>query len=152
MRRLAVCSLMIALAACQAPPSGPDQVYIAFHQAVSRGEWDRAVTFLTPEARAAFARVGRQLAQAVGHTEDPLSFFLQGIRAQVSPLSRVETVEQTDDRARVAVEAGRCEPDAAAGECSKSEVVLERRDGRWLIVVDLPEALAPAAGADQGGA
>lgn len=145
-------SLVIALAACQAPPSSPDQVYVAFHQAVTRGEWDRAVTYLAPESRAALTRVGRQLAQAVGHTEDPLSFFLQGVRAQVSPLSRVETVEQTDKRARVEVEAGRCEPEAEAGECSKSEVVLERHDGQWLIVVDLPEALAPVAGADQGGA
>lgn len=150
MCRLLVLGLTIALGACQGPPSTPDQVYIAFHRAVAEQDWDRALLYLTPETKQALGQMGHRLAQAVGHTEDPLTFFLRGVRAQVhTPLLRVETLASDDARATVAVEAGRCGPEATEGECSKSEVVLLRRDGRWLIAVDLPAALAP--GARQGG-
>ena len=158
MGRRVVFSLFVFLAACQKPPEGPVEAYLAFHQAIAGKEWNRAVLYLTPETRQAFRSVGRNMSETVGYDGDHLGFFLRGISARVAPLAgQPEIVEQTDERARVAVGALRCPPEKgdrcekSEGVIEKSEVVLERHEGRWLIAVELPAELKPAAGATQGG-
>lgn len=138
------------LAACQpAPPTGPVEVYLAFYRAIAEQDPDLAVGYLVPEARQVFEQIGRRLGQAVGHLEDPLRFFLRGVRAEVRrPLVDLVLLEQDGDRARIRVQAGACstEEEQPAGECTLSEVALRRLDGQWRIEVELPEALVEAAG------
>lgn len=137
---------LLGSSACQEPPSGPKEVYLAFHRAISNRDWDRAVSFLAPETKNRFQAVGVELAGAVGYQGDPLAFFLRGVRAEVrTPLRQVEVLEQEGDRSVVRVVAGECSEEAGSNEsadnCKVADVRLERVDGRWLIAADLPAAL-----------
>ncbi len=154
MRRWLPVVAFAILAACQEPPSDPAGTYRAFHFAIAEGDWNRAVGLLAPETRRVFEEVGRGLAEAVGYSDDPLTFFLRGVRATVrTPLHEVEVIEQQASRATVRVKAGKCDrqDERRQPDCSVTEVVLERVDGRWLIVADLPDVLRESIGSLTGG-
>jgi hypothetical protein len=139
----------LALLGCQAEPApkGPVGTYRAFYMAIGTQQSDLAVTYLSPNTRKTFTRIGQGLAESVGQQGDPLQFFLRGLRAEVTrPLHAVELVNQEGDQARLRVVAGRCDADGGNLKgCSVSEVKLVRVDSVWLIEVDLPKALVQSA-------
>ncbi len=152
MRRWLLIVVIFVLAACQEFPLDPAGTYRAFHFAIAERKWDLAIGFLAPQTNQVFEEVGRRLAEAVGHSDNPLTFFLRGVRATVhTPLHEVEVLERHESRAIVRVKAGPCDRQDEQSDCSVTHVVLEQVDGRWLIVADLPELLRDLPGSFTGG-
>jgi hypothetical protein len=146
---LCLALVLAASMGCEDPPGervGPREAYLDFHRAVSSGKWERAVALLEPEAVAAFRALGASLAESVDSQDEPLNFFLRGVRAEVTAPLRSVTVERQDaEQAMVRVRAGAC--DQEGGICLEREVRLAFREGRWWIRPDLPERLHGRPGA-----
>lgn len=126
-------ALGLVLSACAPDVGEPAGAYRRFADAVRQGDDNTAWNLLSENTRSALDDDARRISEATGR-DKPMTgrqlAFSQPLVLQ-QRIARIETVEQSSDRARITV------IDDAGG---RTDVALVREQGGWRI--DLSDALA----------
>lgn len=121
------------LAACAPDVGEPAGAYRRFSDALRQGDGDLAWSLLSDDTRSALDASARRISEATAR-DKPMTgrqlAFSQPLMLQ-RRIARIETVEQSSDRARISV------VDDAGG---RTDVALVREQGGWR--VDLTDVLA----------